>query len=165
MSGQRTPFSPTFAVDPLLPPPRPPRLRPPSRSSSVGTDPDSATNSGVWPDVTLATLVDQEDKLLAATYYKHYIRESFMDMDSTETISPVRDSPMLGARHKLLPEGDRSGASSELKRDRSFGRHSDGHPPPNNRSKLRSVCLVLSCTGAMIINVSPPRIVLCARSN
>lgn len=159
MSDPTTPFSPAFAIDPLLPPPRPPRIRPPSRSSSVGTDLNS-TNSGVWPDVTLATLIDQ-DKIPRGTYYKDYIRDSFMD--STDTISPVRDSttPMLGFKLPPALDGDHPKTSSD-----TYTRRSDGAQTPNNRSKVRTVCLVLSCAGAMIINVSVTLVsVLCASAD
>jgi len=159
MTGPRPPFPPTFTVDPLLPPPRPPRIRPPSRSSSVATDP---YNSGVWPEVTLATLINQpEDKFYPNpySYYKDYVRESFIDMrmDSTDTISPIGDSPIHGLGHKFPPLHDPSKLSGEQKTDSTYSRPTvTGAPIPSTRSKLRSVCLVLSCTGAMIINVSGP---------
>ena len=159
MSGSKRPFPPTFTVDPLLSPPaRPPRLRPPSRSSSVATDLDHTPISGVWPDVTLATLInDSEDKLPGAPYpyYKDY-RRSFMHMDSTDTFSPVRDSGLDVIEDKPLHIRDRVKTGSDLRRGGSCRTNSAATP----RSKVMSVFLVLSCAGAMVINVSsaPPHL-------
>lgn len=162
MSGSQPLLPQTSTVAPLVPPPRPPRLRPPSRSSSIFTDPSGSNqtpNSGIWPEGTLATLLNQsQDNFLPATY-KDHIRGSFMNMDKepTEASSPAREqsSPTLGAGDGAspAPDGDHSKKSGSTYSNRSISDAPLSHPAAN-RSTMRSVFLVLSCAGAMIINVS-----------
>ena len=163
MPGSNPPFTVTSTVDPpLLPPPRPPRLRPPSRSSSVATDlntANQASGSGIWADATLTSLFDPSQEKFAPVAHKDYIRASFVNMDkgSNEAITPAREmsSPTLGLGDATPPVqyGDRDKKSSGTFSRRS-GNGSPSSHPAESRSTLRSVFLVLSCAGAMIINVS-----------
>ena len=156
MPGSQPPFPLTSTVTPPLslpypnrplPPPRPPRLRPASRSSSVLTDPNgrnSTPNPEIWTDVTLATFFDSQDKILPSAH-KDYIRGSFIDMynDALDAESPTfrgTDTPPTPAKQ-----------SSEQTIKSAY---TNGSAPVSGRSKLKSVGLVLSCAGAMIINVS-----------
>ena len=99
-----------------------------------------------------------------ANTQKSYMEASFIEMrkDPMETILPAREmcSPTLGVGDPFVspPPNDRDPAkkSSDTKSSYSVysnvsapGSHSEG-----NRSTVRSVFLVLSCAGAMMINVS-----------
>lgn len=89
---------------------------------------------------------------------------SFIEMrnDLVETASPARDmvSPTLGVGDGFvspIPNNqDPAKKSSDTKSSYSVYSNESAPPshPANNRSTVRSVFLVLSCAGAMIINVS-----------
>ena len=169
MPGSNPPFTSTSTVDPtLFAPPRPLRLRPPSRTSSVATDlnaANQASGSGIWADTTLTSLYDLSQEKFPPAVYRDYVRTSFVNMDkgSREAITPAREmsSPTLGLGDAMPPMqyGDREKRSSETIVRRS-GSLSSSHPA-ESRSRLMSVFLVLSCAGAMIINVSGPMSVFC----
>jgi len=162
MSDSPLPYSPAspdfqpHSPTPLLPPLRPPRLRPDSRSSSVLTSPtgsNSNADSGVWSDVTLAAFLEHQGRKLPGMQ-KDFTRTSPVDMypatiralssPTEDTLSPTYD-------------GDRAWRS-ELTTNNTCGHHGDsGHPPPHpasTRTTMMSVLLVLTCSGAIIINVS-----------
>lgn len=165
MPGSIPPFTATSTVDRSRSPPlRPPRLRPPSRSSSVATDlnaANQASGSGIWADTTLTSFYDPSQEKFPPAVYRDYVRASFVNMEkgSTEAITPAREmsSPTLGMGDGMPPMqyGDREKKSSETNGRRSRSGSSSSHPGVD-RSMLRTVFLVLSCAGAMIINVSGP---------
>jgi hypothetical protein len=142
----------------LVPPPRPPRLRPTSQSSSVRFD----SNSGVWTDVTLSAYLD------SPTTQNEYGGRSFIDMEKrpSEAISPARElsSPTLGFEDTMPPaqNEDLMKESSDHASDSVYSTHTDGGGgcPFKERSTMRNVFLVLSCAGAMAINVGE---LACAR--
>lgn len=158
---------PTSTVTPptnLRPPPRPPRLRPPSRDSNAS---GANTNSGAWTDVTFGVYLDQDKIPTTAPTLQDCMRDSFIDnmnmnTDPVEAASPTRDlsSPIHGSGDTLSPPANNTDAakrSSEQTTKSVYSVSSDaGSPsahPSKNRSTVKSVFLVLSCAGAMIINV------------
>ena len=164
-----SPFSPPTSTDtaleflpPLLPPPRPPRLRPPSRDSNAS---NTNTHPGTLTDVPLGPSFDYPaDKTPpTATTKKDYARGSFMDMHQHpgEAVSPTRDliTPTPWVEDTLTPptmDGDTIKRSGELAKS-TYSVSDGGSPlphPSTGRSAVRSVFLVLTCAGAMIINVS-----------
>lgn len=149
--------TPIVSPSPLRPPPRPPRLRPSSRSSSVVSDPNGSnqnTTSELWADVTLSTF-PPEDKIPITTH-REYLRGSFIDMHKgpTEAVSPVRElsSPTLGTGD-TTPIDYLGLAKKTSERATSMTFSDRGSQRAKRRSTVRSVFLVLSCAGAMIINV------------
>jgi len=160
MSDSQPPFSPTSpVVQPLplhhptrlVPPPRPPRLRPDSRSSSVVTDSRDSTPN--WTEVTLADLLDRSQETLPPTGYRNHIRGSYVDMhkEPSEAISPVRESSSPTATQ----DGDGKRSSKQTTKSAYSSDASSPSPhPAHSRSAVKSAFLVLSCAGAMIINVS-----------
>ena len=85
-----------------------------------------------------------------------------MQKDPVMAFPPAREltSPTLGVGDMLSPptnDGHPAKKSSEQTTKSMYSVHSDSSAPPSHpaetRSRLRSVFLVLSCAGAMIINV------------
>ena len=151
---------PLFLPPAHLRPPRPPRLRPPSRDSNT-----SNANSGTWTELTLGASFDYllDKRPTTGTTQKSFMDASFIDMRKVpdETVSPARvmGSPTLGVGDALSPPpNDRDPAKKSTETRSVYSVHSNGSAPPshpaNSRSTLRSVFLVLSCAGSMIINVS-----------
>lgn len=138
----------------LARPPRPPRLKPDSRSSLTLTDANITTPN--WTDATLSELLDKSQDTLPTAGYRNHVRGSYIDMhkDPVEAGSPVREftSP---SGDDVVQVGKKSG---ELMTDSTYSRRSGSGTlslhPAHSRSALRSAFLVLSCAGAMIINVS-----------
>lgn len=151
----------------LRPPPRPPRLRPTSRSGASPSDASGSNanaNSGLWTDVPLEAFFDYpQDEIL--TTQKDYAEGSFIDMhkDPAEAVSPTRDlsSPAPGVGDTFSPpshDGDRTKKRDSGQTTKSVSSvHSDSGAasshPAKSRSATKSAFLVLSCAGAMIINV------------
>jgi len=80
-----------------------------------------------------------------------------MRKEPVEAVPPMRDlaSPTVGAGHVLSGDGDPVKKSGEQTTKSMYSVQSDGSPhPAKKRSTMRSVFLVLSCAGAMVINVS-----------
>jgi len=94
---------------------------------------------------------------------------SFIEMrkDLTGAVPSPRDmgSPTLGLGDPFMspPRDDRDPKKKSSDTKSVYSVHSDGTAPPSypasNRSTVRSVFLVLSCAGSMIINVSGTRLV------